>query len=208
MNTLHAGSCKELRQRFEGREAIYVEKGALRVRVTNIRSQGGFHIQADVEEIITPGLGVGLFHGMRQPGADPLRWSIGAGYLTTCSAQSWEMGYGGWTLFFAPEVVQAVVECVAQLDPAADPHDGYRAVGRLRYGSHARETSQSLFPEAVDPASGKFRRSDYPPVDVAGSSGWIACPYCGRRFKLSDPRRWDGKRHTTCGQRLNIAAGS
>lgn len=208
MNTSHAGNGEELRRRFEGREAIYVEKGALRVRVTNIRSPGGSHIKADVEEIITSGLGVGMFHGMRQPGDAPLRWSIGAGNLTTCSAQSWEMGYGGWTLFFAPGVVQAVVECAAQFAPDADPHDGYRAVTRLLYGSHTHETSRSIFPEAVAPSSGEFRRSDFPTVEVVVSSGWIACPNCGRRFKRSDARRWDGQRHTTCGQRLIIATSS
>ena len=164
MNTRHAGNGEELRRRFEGREAIYVEKGALRVRVTNIRSPGGSHIKADVEEIITPGLGVGMFHGMRQPGDDPLRWSIEAGYLTSYSAQSWEMGYGGWTLFFAPEAVQAVVGFAAQLAPDADPHNSYRAVVRLLSGSRAQPPEQSVFPDAVAPEAGHFRKSNLPPI--------------------------------------------
>src|ERR1035438_6113927 len=46
---------------FEGREAIYIEKGVVRVRVSNIRATMPQVIEADVEEIPTPGLGVGRF---------------------------------------------------------------------------------------------------------------------------------------------------
>src|SRR5258708_32915019 len=95
MNSKHASNCKELQTRFEGREAIYVEKGALRVRVSNIRPRGGFSIRAEAEEIATPGLEMGMFHRPRLPGAGPVRWRFGAGYLTTFSAQSWKLGYGG-----------------------------------------------------------------------------------------------------------------
>ena len=46
----------ELRARFEGREAIYVEKGALRVRISNIGWDGAkLCITARVEEIATAG---------------------------------------------------------------------------------------------------------------------------------------------------------
>jgi hypothetical protein len=43
---------QEVRATFEGREAIYIEKGALRVRVSNIRgSASQAIIAAEVEEI-------------------------------------------------------------------------------------------------------------------------------------------------------------
>lgn len=204
MNPEHASNCEQLRNRFDGREAIYVEKGALRVRVSNIRQRGAFHIRADVEEVVTPGLGVGLFHRPRQLGAGPLRWRLGAGYLTTFSAQSWKMGYGGWSLYFAPDIVQAVVGFAARIVATPDPNEGYHEVSRFLSSLEVNEPVQLVFPDAVDPDSGEFRRSDLPPVAVQMSSGWIACPCCDVRFRVSDPRRWDGERHTTCGQRLII----
>src|SRR6266571_4728822 len=109
MNSKHLSNCEELRSRFEGREAVYVEKGALRVRVNNIVSRGGFRIGAEVKEISTPGLGAGFLRRPPRHDASRRRWKIGAGYLTTFSEQSWHMGYGGWSLYFDPEIVQAVV---------------------------------------------------------------------------------------------------
>jgi hypothetical protein len=46
----------KIRAWFEGREAIYLEKDVLLVRVSNIH--GGEYIEADVEEIPTAGLPV------------------------------------------------------------------------------------------------------------------------------------------------------
>jgi hypothetical protein len=34
--------------------------------------------------------------------------------------------------------------------------------------------------------------------------GWVKCPSCNFKFKLSEPSKWDGLRHQTCGQRLHI----
>ena len=203
MTPKHASNCEELRSRFEGREAIFVEQGALRVRVNNIRSRGGFRIGADAEEIVTPGLGVGRFQRSRR-----LRWRLGAGYLTTVSAQSWKMGYGGWSLYFAPEIVQAVVGCAARLAAAAEPNEGYDEVCHLLRRFAADEPARLVFPDAVVPGSGEFRRSDAPPIRVQASSGWIVCPCCDMRFAVSDPRRWNGEQHATCGQRLIIYAAS
>ena len=204
MNSIHANNCEELRSRFEGREAICVEKGALRVRVSNIRPRAGFHIRADVEEIETPGLGLGLFHRPRRPGAGPMRRRLGAGYLTTFSAQSWKAGYGGWSLYFAPEILHAVVGFAARLPGNSDPDEGYRELCRLMRGLQAHEPAQLVFPDAVEHESCEFRRSDSPAIAVQVSSGWVACPCCDMRFMLSDPLRWDGEKHTTCGQRLMI----
>ena len=203
MNPKHANNCEELRSRFEGREALYVDKGVLRVRVNNISSGRGFVIRADVEEIATAGLGVGMFH--RPPlGAGPLPRSIAAGYLTTFSAQCWQMGYGGWSLYFSPEIVQAVAGFAARFPENADPNEGYKEVCRLLMELNAYEPTRLVFSDAVCAGSGKFRMSDSPAIAVQASSGWVVCPYCGKRFTLSDSRRWDGERHTTCGQRLAI----
>lgn len=126
MGSSCASHCEVLQARFEGREAIYVEKGALRVRVTNIRSEG-LSVRANVEEVITPGLGVGFFARTHPPTTGPLRWDI-AGDPTSYSDDSWSMGYGGWNLYFDPEFVQAVIDFVARRPNDADPHEGYVAV--------------------------------------------------------------------------------
>jgi len=202
MNPQHANNFEELRTRFDGKEAIYVEQGVLRVRVNDIRSQGGFHIRANAEEIPTPGLGVGRFHRPRPTSSAPRRWRIGAGYLTSFTTQSWQAGYGGWSLYFASEIIQAVIEFAARLPEHADPRESYAEVGRLLMNLNSHEPSQLVFPDAVEPGSGKLRRSDLPAVLVQISSGWVACPCCDMRFMTSDPRRWDGEKHTTCGQKL------
>jgi hypothetical protein len=131
MDSKDANNCEVLRDRFEGREAIYVEKGALRVRVSNIHNIGadGSSIGADVEEIPTPGLGVGLFP-LHRPGRNPSRWTI-AGDPTSYSDQDWSMGYGGWSLYFSPETVQAVIDFAAQRSDNADPCEGYSEICRM-----------------------------------------------------------------------------
>lgn len=126
MDSICTSHCEVLRARFEGREAIYIEKGALRVRVTNIRLQG-LSVQANVEEVITPGLGVGFFARTHLSGSGPRRWDIG-GDPTSYSDDSWSMGYGGWTLHFDPEFIQAVVDFAARRPNDADPYEGYVAV--------------------------------------------------------------------------------
>src|SRR5580765_2526793 len=96
-------NCERLREAFEGRPAIYVEKGVICVRVTNIRySVTSRQIGADVEEVSTPQVTGGMFH--RHHGS-LRRWKIGGGYLTTFSEDTWRAGYGGWSLFFAPDLV-------------------------------------------------------------------------------------------------------
>src|SRR5262245_46767797 len=117
-------NCAKLRDAFEGHEAIYIEKGVLRVRVSNIRCNvAARRIDATVEEVPTSGLAGGVFHGPRHNA--PLRWKIGAGYLTTVSEHTWEMGYGGWSLFFAPEVVTDLTNLSANWPADLDPMDRY-----------------------------------------------------------------------------------
>jgi hypothetical protein len=128
MDLRHARNCKLLRDRFEGREAIYVEKGALRVRVTNIRSMG-LSVGADVEEIITPGLGVGLFIRTHPSVPPPYRWDIG-GDSADFSDQSWWSDIG-WCLYFDPEIVQTVIDFAARRSNDADPSEAYTELALL-----------------------------------------------------------------------------
>lgn len=103
-------NCIKLRASFEGQEAIYEEKGYLRVRVSNIRYElSERRIDADVEEIPTVGLDGGRLRACMPKREGPLRWQIGAGFLTTFSDSSWQAGYGGWCLWFAPEIVDGIV---------------------------------------------------------------------------------------------------
>lgn len=78
---------ERLRVLFEGREAIYVEKGALRVKVTDIRADvAQQYVSAEVEEIPTTGLPVGALYESKQLWVGPFCWSIGGGYLLTTPA--------------------------------------------------------------------------------------------------------------------------
>ena len=112
MDSTCASHCEILRARFEGREAIYVEKGALRVRVTNIQSQG-LSVCANIEEVVTQGLGVGFFARTHPPVTGPRLWDI-SGDPTAYTDDSWSMGYGGWTLYFDPEFIQTVIDFAAR----------------------------------------------------------------------------------------------
>ena len=91
---------EQLRRLFEGREAIYVEYGALRVKVAGIRAAiAQRSISAEVEEIPTPGLPVGALYESSMWGPRPMRWSIEGGYLAEFSDNRWRMGYGGGPSF-------------------------------------------------------------------------------------------------------------
>jgi hypothetical protein len=121
MTPREQANCEALRKNFEGRDAIYLEKGVLRVRVQNIFFDlDATSIHAVIEEIPTPGLHPSLFYGKARPWSEPghppgrypgqpLRWNIGAGDWTTFSASSWTMGYGGWSLFFEPGTIDGLI---------------------------------------------------------------------------------------------------
>lgn len=105
----HCFRAENLRDEYEGREAIYIDKtGALRVRVTNILVEG-FHVEADAEEIITPGLAWGLLAAEHSRVTPPYRWHI-VGNSPDFYHQTWDMGDGGWILHFDPKIVQFVIE--------------------------------------------------------------------------------------------------
>ena len=133
---------EHLRDLFEGREAIYIEKGALHVKVSNIHlGRGKCCILADVEEIPTVGFPTGRYCEVPSPG----RWAIGAGFLTRTSDNIWRMGYGGWGLFFAPRIVEGVLNLALQLPEGLDAHQRYKAIWRYLYDHEALEPTDPLW---------------------------------------------------------------
>ena len=159
MNTGDADRCERLRVRFEGRQAIYVEKGALRVKVTNIRWRLDRQVvSAMAEEIPTPGLGVGLFREW-QPGSRELfRWKIGAGFLTSFSEHGWAMGYGGWTLYFHPTIIKSALDLALRFSAESHPWDRYNELVQYLFAPdvYRHEQSERVFQNPTD-SSRKMR---------------------------------------------------
>jgi hypothetical protein len=122
----------KIRKYFEGKEAIYIEKGALRVRVSNIR-QTNFddYIEADIEEIPTSGLPVSLPGYDRRNQPRPLRWKIGTNikvhphffphYWTSAP-------YVGWSMRFSPKLIEGIVELASGFPPEQLSYYGYHQV--------------------------------------------------------------------------------
>jgi hypothetical protein len=138
---------QRVRANFEGRAAIYVEKGALQVRVSNIHgSEVHRGLSADIEEILTPGLGVGSFAPSKS--TSPRRWSIGAGYLTRFSDDCWTMGYGGWSLFFDPKAIRAVLDLASHFPENMDSWERYNKIVRFLHSDerYLRANWQRVFP--------------------------------------------------------------
>ena len=107
-----------LRQKFEGREGIYIEKGAVRIKVVRIWVEddlGRPYFAAEVEEIRTPGLEDSnlITHLRRRFGPGPIRWRIGAAEPWASSGGLEWYGRYGPSIFFEPETVQAVVDLAA-----------------------------------------------------------------------------------------------
>jgi hypothetical protein len=143
-------NCEKLRNAFEGREAIYIEKGVLRVRVVNIRCNVAVRrIDAEVEEILTPGLERSLFHSRQRNDPSPLRWKLGAGYLTSFSEHTWTMGYGGWSIYFAPEVVSGLVIIASNWPTELDAFERYNQAIRFLMDRNAYEQYQRVFPDSI-----------------------------------------------------------
>jgi hypothetical protein len=114
------------------------------------------------------------------------------------------MGYGGWKLYFDPLLIRAVVDLAATLSP-----DDYLQKSWLQFSTliselTRHESDEPVFPGITEPWTGQFRESELPAKISKTKSGWVKCPFCDKRFMLSDPRRWDGKRHLTCGQKIII----
>jgi len=126
----------KLRENFEGREAIYIEKGAIRVRVTNIRVRATDEkgtprpawVSAKVEEITTPGLAVGMRDARLRKPNGPLSWRIGGCRLSSFSDSKWVGGYGGWSLYFDPKIVQGVLDLASRFPDNMDSTARYNQI--------------------------------------------------------------------------------
>ena len=142
----HVKNCRILRERFEGTEAIFVEMGAIRVRVIRVRPKPRWRfVDVLVEEIPTPRLGCGIFDGL--PDGKPVRWDVGAGYLSRFSEHNWCMGYGGWRICKDPALVEAVTR-LAKTFPADLPgRTRYARIGDLIQGHESYTVSEAVFPE-------------------------------------------------------------
>jgi hypothetical protein len=121
---------ERLRNTFENTEAIYIERGALRVRVTNIRANAVVQaISADIEEIPTTGFpGFVDLDRFGLTDQEPLRWTISAGSLTTFSDHTWSFGGEGWSLFFGSELVQEVIRLAAKFSPSESRNERYQRI--------------------------------------------------------------------------------
>ncbi len=139
---------RQLQTLFCAREAIYVEKGALRVRVNAIhRDVEKLVISAELSEIPTPGFPAGVFCAVSEHEPSPLRLTISAGFMSDYSDSTWYMGYGGWSLFFAPRIVDGVVALAGQFPGDLHPMERYKAVLRFLEEHGAYEPTQRLFAE-------------------------------------------------------------
>lgn len=130
MSSEVSARCEKLRQTFEGREAILIEKGVVRVRVSHIEAKPlERSIAAEVRAIPTRGLPAGsLYYHAAHRAGQPFR--ISGGYLTCFSDHVWRMGYGGWTLLFAPQIVEGVVHLASRLPEDLDPFARYDEIAR------------------------------------------------------------------------------
>jgi hypothetical protein len=159
MNTEHVANCARLVQLFEGREGIYLEKGITRVRVFDLDAEvPRRYVSAQVEELPTPELrcrpGLGSPEDAARP---PRRWEIGAGYLSTFCEHYWDVGYGGWSLFFSPSVIDTVIRRARELPADLSPHEQYTAI-LMDYLNWVRPCGDSpparVFPDASDGKAG------------------------------------------------------
>jgi hypothetical protein len=125
----HAATVEKVRASFEGREAIYLEKGAIRVRVSNIRSADLGILLADIEEIPTAGFPIWIRGGGPRPRSHPLRWTIGTSSIKHFSSDSWSSPpYVGWTLYFSPKLIEAIVDLVTRFPENQHPYLGYAKI--------------------------------------------------------------------------------
>lgn len=140
-------SIKELKALFEGKEAIFFWSGAIKVRVSKIRgSTERSQVWADIDEIQTPGLGVGGLNESWRKGQRLAHWRISAGPRTAYSENEWEYG---WFLYFDPPLIQHVLDLAANFPENMGSGDRYNAIVRyLQYERCFPETYHRLvFPD-------------------------------------------------------------
>ena len=137
-NIAREAAVRQLADKCENREAIYIGGGVARVRVTGIRARGfdalarGLQlVEADLEEIPTVGLR-NSFIQSRLGDTRPLKWCIETSMRRIESDSTWTaFRSGGWSLRFDPRIVQGVVGLAARWPDDMPPLARYCEVGRL-----------------------------------------------------------------------------
>ena len=151
MNPEHAITIEQIRTIFLDREAIYVEKGALRVRIIGIQvnAQSGL-FEVLLEEVPTPGFGVGLFHSWESDEPTPRQWSVATvGDLSEFTDDVWTGHYISWAIFFAPYVVQGVVDPAAHWPDSLETFARYNELNAWLSHHHAFSATQEVFPTTL-----------------------------------------------------------
>ena len=115
------GLISKVLEMFEGREAIYQEQGFLRVRVLNLRHKvGKREIDFEVEEVRTPGLGVGRFKSAsKQSGGKLVRWHSFV-FFDNMTTLNWGSEQSGANFKFDPDMIAAIVNRCAALSKETD----------------------------------------------------------------------------------------
>jgi DnaJ-class molecular chaperone len=69
----------------------------------------------------------------------------------------------------------------------------------------ARDECPSCAGQGVTGELEPYFSNDQPerPADCR-SEGRVQCPSCSRRFRITDPNAWTGKRHMRCGQKIKL----
>jgi hypothetical protein len=114
---------------YEGKEAIYLEKGALRVRVksigirsvrVNTTNDALDYMEFALEEIPTPGLPVWLQGSPPTIGPHPHRFKVGAPFEIPLFHDSCSATYV-WSMYFSPKLVGEVVEMATNFAGDSSP---------------------------------------------------------------------------------------
>jgi hypothetical protein len=89
-----------------------------------------------------------------------------------------------------------LTECV-QWDDAEHLRDHVRDIALRVWGDLQEQNVER-------PNAAALVEDAQPLVVTPYRQDWVLCPNCGKRFSLHNPASWTGKRHLTCGQRLDI----
>jgi len=126
----------QIRTWFEGKQAIYIEREALLVRVGNILGVdhlGKEFTQADVEEIPSSGLPVHSPRYVPVGPSHPLRWRIAIGPQAICTPNYWSgrVGQcGGWGLHFSPQLIAEVLDIASGFPKDQSSYAGFIHIRR------------------------------------------------------------------------------
>jgi len=126
------GFIPKVLEMFEGREAIYQEQGFLRVRVLNLRHKvGKREIDFEVEEVRTPGLGVGRFKSAsKQSGGKLMRWDSFV-FFDNMTTRHWGFEQSGANFKFDPDVITAIVDRSAALSKETNDSATYNDLNHI-----------------------------------------------------------------------------